>query len=113
MIKATEIKTSMLFNLDFANNTILLCFFFFFLIIDLYFLIAAVIAQIFDPIAELVIPIAIPTKEAKAKIEVHPVIVEPKIRKCSIYFRVAFYSSIHFDLFLQLNNFFFHLYFSV
>ena len=33
-IKALEIKTSMLFNLDFANNTILSCFFFFFLIID-------------------------------------------------------------------------------
>ena len=55
----------MLFNLDFANNTILSCFFFFFLIIDLYFLIPAVIAQIFNPIAELVIPIVIPAKEAK------------------------------------------------
>ena len=31
--------------------------FFFFLMIDLYFLISAVIAQIFNPIAELVIPI--------------------------------------------------------
>ena len=65
-IKALEIKTSMLFNLDFANNTILSCFFFFFLIIDLYFLTPAVIAQIFNPIAGLVIPIEIPTKEAKA-----------------------------------------------
>ena len=47
MIKALEIKTSMLFNLDFANNTTLSCFFFIFLlIIDLYFLIPAVIAQI-------------------------------------------------------------------
>ena len=72
----------MLFNLDFANNTILL--YFFFLIINLYFLIPAVIAQIFNPIAELVIPIGIPTKEAKAEIEIHPVIVEVKIRKCSI-----------------------------
>ena len=33
-IKALEIKISILFNLDFANNTILSCFFFF-LIIDL------------------------------------------------------------------------------
>ena len=33
-IKTLEIKTSMLFNLDFANNTILSCFFFFFLITD-------------------------------------------------------------------------------
>ena len=65
----------MLFNLDFANNTILSCFFFFFLIIDLYFLIPAVITQIFNPIVELAIPIGIPTKEAKAEMETHPVIV--------------------------------------
>ena len=31
-----------------------------------------------------VIPIGIPNKEAKAEIEIHPVIVEAKIRKCSI-----------------------------
>ena len=43
----------------------------------------SVIAQIY-PIAELVIPIRIPIKEAKAEIEIHPVIVEAKIRKCSI-----------------------------
>ena len=83
-IKALEIKTSILFNLAFAKNTILSCFFFFFLIIDLCFLIAEVIAQILNPIAELAIPIGIPTKEAKSEIEIHPVIVEPKIRKCSI-----------------------------
>ena len=57
-------------------------FFLFFLIIDLYFLIPAVIAQIFNPTAELVIPIG--TKEAKAEMETHPVIVEAKIRKCAI-----------------------------
>ena len=74
----------MLFNLDFASNTILSCFFFFFLIIDLYFLIPTVIAQIFNPIEELVIPIGIPTKEAKAEMETHPVIVQAKTRKCSI-----------------------------
>ena len=51
--------------------------------IDLYFLIPAVIAKIFKPIAELVIPIRIPTKEAKAEIEVHPVIVKASMRKCS------------------------------
>ena len=51
---------------------------------DLCFLIPAVIAQIFNLIAELVIPIGIPTKEAKAEMETHPVIVEAKIRKCSI-----------------------------
>ena len=77
-------KTFMLFNLDFANNTILLCFFFLFLITDLYFLIPGTIAQIFNPIAELVIPIGIPTEEAKAEMETHPVITEAKIRKCLI-----------------------------
>ena len=65
----------MLFNLDFANNTILSCFFFFFLIIDLYFLIPAVIAQIFNPIAELVIPKGIQSIEVKAETEMHPVVV--------------------------------------
>ena len=74
----------MLFNLDFANNTILSCFFFSFLIIDLYFLLPAAIAQIFSFIAELVIPTGRPDKEAKPEIEIHPVIVEVKIRKCSI-----------------------------
>ena len=59
----------MLFNLDIANNTILSCFFFFFLIADLYFLIPAVIVQIFNLIAELLIPIGIPIKKAKAEIE--------------------------------------------
>ena len=65
----------MLFDLDFANSTILSCFFIFFLIIDLYFLIPAVLTQIFNPVAELVIPIEISTKEAKVVIETHPVIV--------------------------------------
>ena len=47
--------------------------FLFFLIIDLYFLISAIIAQIFNTFVELVIPIGIPTKEAKAKLQTHPV----------------------------------------
>ena len=65
-IRDLEINTSILFNLDFANNAILSCFFFFFLIIDLYFLISAVIAQIINPVAELVITVGIPVKEAEA-----------------------------------------------
>ena len=77
MIKALEIKTSMLFNLAFAINTILSCFVFFFLIIDFYLLIAAAVA-------EIVIHIGIPSKEAKTKIEIDPVIAETKIRTCSI-----------------------------
>ena len=68
----------MLFNLDFANNTIFSCFLFFFFIIDLYFLILGVIAQIVDPIAELVISIGIPSKEAKTEIEIHPVLLKLK-----------------------------------
>ena len=83
-MKVLETKTSMLFNLDFAKKIILSCLFFFFLIIDLLFLIAAVIAQILNPIAELLIPIGIPSKEAKVEIGIHPVTVEAKIRKCSI-----------------------------
>ena len=74
----------MLFNSKFANNTVLSRFLSSFLIIDWYFLIPAVIAQIFNPITKLVIPKRIPTKEAKAGMETHPVIVEAKIRKCSI-----------------------------
>ena len=56
--------------------------FFFFLIINLYFLIHAVITQIFNPVVELAIPIGIPTKSAKAEIETHPVIVEIVINEC-------------------------------
>ena len=55
---------------------------------DLYFLIPAVIAQIFNPIAELVIYIVISSKKkAKAEIESQPVIAEAKIRKSSIHFK--------------------------
>ena len=75
-------KTSMLLNLDFANNTTLSCFFYFFLIIDLYFLIPVAIAQVFNPIAELIILTGIPSKEAKAEIEIHPATEEAKIRDC-------------------------------
>ena len=82
MIKVLEIKTSMLFNLHLANNTILSCYFVFLLIIDLYLLFLGVTAQIINPIAELVIPIGIPIKKAKAEMET--VIVEIAISKWSI-----------------------------
>ena len=42
------------------------------------------IAKIFNPIAELVIPIGITTKEAKDEMETDPVIIEAKIRKFSV-----------------------------
>ena len=83
-MKALEIKTFMLFNLDFADTTILSCFFFFFSVIDLSFLIPRVLVQIFNPIAELVTPIRTPSKKAKVEIGIHPLTPEAKIRKCSI-----------------------------
>ena len=55
-----------------------------FLFIDLYFLIPAVIAQICNPITELVIPIGIPSKEVKAEMEIRSVTTEAKIRKRSL-----------------------------
>ena len=36
---------------------------------DLYFLVPAGIAQVFNPITELVIPIGLPSKDAKAEIQ--------------------------------------------
>ena len=83
-IKILEIKTSMPFSLNFANNTILSSLFLFFVIIGLYFLIPATFVQIFNPVAKRVIPIGIPSKEAKTEIQIHPVIEEVKRRKCSI-----------------------------
>ena len=69
----------MVFHLDFANNTILSCFFFFFWMG--IFLIPSVIAPIFNPITEVIIPIGIPIKDLMTEIEIHPVIGEAKIRK--------------------------------
>ena len=51
--KSIANNTSIVFNLSFTSNTILSCFLFFFLIINLYFLISAVIAQIFHLTAGL------------------------------------------------------------
>ena len=57
---------------------------FFFLIIDLSILIAVVVTQIFNPIVELAIPIAISTKEAKVEMETNTVIAENVISDCHI-----------------------------
>ena len=100
----------MLFNLDFANNTILSCFVFFYLIIDLYFLIPAVIAQIFNPIGEHVIPIEIPCKKTITETEIHLVVVEANIKSVQYSLELhkpfcVFYPSIYFSLFLHRNNF--------
>ena len=72
----------MLLHLDFANNNILSCFFSFFIVTDEYFLLHTAIAIISNSIAELVILIEIPSKETKAEVETHPVIVKANIRKC-------------------------------
>ena len=113
-IKALKINIFTIFNLDFAIDNILSCFSLYFLIIDLHFLILAVIKQTFNPIAELVIPIGIPTKEGKLEMEVHLLTVE-SAQYNSIFYKL-FYGSCwltHFDLFLQLNAFLFHQYFSI
>ena len=65
-IKASKIRTSIVFSLSFPNNTILSCFYSFFFVIYLYFLI---FLQIFILISELVIPTGITTNAANAEIE--------------------------------------------
>ena len=74
------------------------------LIIDLNILIPAVIAQIFYPIAELLIPEGIPNKQTKSQFETYSVTAEAKI---SVQYNLnlnkpfcASYSSILFTLFL-------------
>ena len=86
-IEALEIKTSILFCLDFFRNTILSCSFFFFLVINLYFLISAVITQTFNPTTELLITTRIPIKEATVEMKAHRVTVETKIGNCSRQFK--------------------------
>ena len=54
------------------------------IIIHLHFLIHAVTAQAFSPIAKFVFPIGITTEEAKSEMETRPVIVEITISKWSI-----------------------------
>ena len=91
-------------NLFFPNSTILSCSFFCFLIIDLYLLIHAVSAVIFNPTAELVMPIGtnkvIPNKVI-ADIETQPVIIEDKISKWSTKLKY-FYVFLCFSLIKSL-----------
>ena len=74
-IKALETRISLVLTLIFINITISSCFFIFFFVIDLYFLIPAVIAQIYNLTTKLVI-------RTRAKI------VETEISKCSRYLHV-------------------------
>ena len=96
----------MVLNLDFANNIILSSFFSFLLIIDQYFLIPSNIAQNFNHAAELVIPIEISAKKAKAEMETHPGTVEITIKRVhynSKLFKLFYVSYLlfHFRLLLQ------------
>ena len=72
-------------------------------------MIAAVIAQIFIPNAELVIPTGKKPNEGNVEIEKQPVTVAAKISKCSPVF--IFHSLNHYLLFLLKDNFLFHLFF--
>ena len=73
-INAVNITTLVVSNLVFPINTILS--YSFFLIIDFYFFVPAVIAQVFNLFTELVIPIGIPTNEAKVQIETQSITAE-------------------------------------
>ena len=83
-MKTLEIRTLMVFNFDFANNTILSCFFFILFIIYLYFLIPVVIAKSLIHTAELIILTGKQIHAANAEIETQPVITEDRISKGSI-----------------------------
>ena len=74
----------MVFELDFAKSTVLSSFLFFFLNFDVYLLIPPAIAQILNPIAELVMSIEIPSHGVKAEIKTHLVIAKAKTRQYSI-----------------------------
>ena len=87
--------------------------FLFFFITDFYFLIPAVIAQIFIPTAELRISTGTQTNETNAEFETQPVIAEDKISNLqhnlnTYMFFYIFHSLNHYILFHLKDNFFFH-----
>ena len=72
LIKALEIRPSIVFDLPFRSTNTLSCLFFFFFIIDLYFLIPAVIAKTFIPTAKLVMSTETQNNDANAEIKTQP-----------------------------------------
>ena len=82
-IKTLKIRTSIAFNLFSLSNTISSCFIFFFVINVLYFLISALIAEIFIPTTKLIIPTGTKTNEVNTEIQIQTVTVETQIKKCS------------------------------
>ena len=106
LIKALEIKTSMLFKFCWQYYFIMVLFLFLNYLPILFN--SCYYCTNFSFCYKLVIPIWIPRKDTKAEFEIHPVIAETKIifqhnlelhKLCS-----AFYSSIRFALFLQGND---------
>ena len=81
-IKFLEIKTSMVFNLSSANNTISSSFFLFFLTINLSCLTPAVVAQIRVLLQNSKYWWKYRLKETKAKFETHPVTADTEISDC-------------------------------
>ena len=55
--------------------------FFFFLMTDIYFLIFGIIAQIVNPVVELIILAGILTKEVEAETQIHPVTKKGNVHK--------------------------------
>ena len=85
-------------------------FCFYFLIIDLFFLILAVITQVFNPIVELAKSTG--NNEGNAEIEIQPPTAKMKKGKCfesyaSFY---VFHSGSHNVLLLLKDNFLLHLF---
>ena len=87
--------------------------FLFFFTIDLYFLIPAITAQMFNPTAELIIPTGISTNEGNAEIETQPVTVKARIQhNLNIYMSSYTFNSLnHCVLFRLKDNLLFHQFF--
>ena len=95
-IRALDIRTSIVFDLSFLNNTILSCFFFFFFTIHLDFLITAMIVQIFMLTAEIIIPTGTETNEINTYMSSY------------IFHLLNYYVLFHIE-----NNFLFHQFFLI
>ena len=68
-LKANNIRVLCYLTIQFYDASVS-----FFLIIELKFLISVAVANTFSPLAELVIPLGIPSKEAKVEMVIDPVI---------------------------------------
>lgn len=82
-----------------------------------YNVILAIVTQAFNPSAELVLQINMPTKEAKAEIKTHSMAAEVFFNKwllnviqSRIYLFYALYLLNRFGLFLQWDQLLLHLY---